>query len=153
MLHSVASYLVCTVYNVYMRSSALTRFGAIFFFKRKQFLLLSVCTPDDEAHSKWSVLTLKKVAPRAATSFLLTFNPKKATSADKISAKLFKTVKDTVVEPVKNLINLTITSSTFSNSAKKPRFLLYSKKMMPWSNQISVQSVFFQYHLRLLKKC
>ena len=58
------------------------------------------------------------------------FNPKKATCADKISVKLLKLTKDTIVEPITDLIN-TQSKPAFSQMlSKEIKFPLCLKKVM-----------------------
>ena len=58
------------------------------------------------------------------------FNPKKATGADKISVKLLKLTKDTIVEPITDLINTSIKTCIFPNAIKRAQVSLCLKKMM-----------------------
>ena len=58
------------------------------------------------------------------------FNPKKATGADKISVKLLKLTKNTLAEPITDLINTSIKTYTFPNGAKRAQFALCLRKIM-----------------------
>ena len=63
----------------------------------------------DEKKFEKNVFNFKHTDHRTVSKIIDKPNPKKATGADKISAKLLKNVKDIVAEPVTNLINLKIT--------------------------------------------
>ena len=54
--------------------------------------------------------------------------PKKATGADKISVKLLKLTKNTIVEPITKLINHSIKTCTFPNGFKRAQVSHLFKK-------------------------
>ena len=56
------------------------------------------------------------------------FNPKKATGADKISVKLLKLTKDTIVEPITDLINTLVKTCIFPNAIKRAQVSPLFKK-------------------------
>ena len=56
------------------------------------------------------------------------FHPPKATGADKISDKLLKLTKNTLAEPITDLINTSIKTCTFPNGAKRPQVANLFKK-------------------------
>ena len=56
------------------------------------------------------------------------FNPQKATGADKISVKLLKLTKDTIVEPITDLINTSIKTCIFPNVIKRAQVSPLFKK-------------------------
>lgn len=82
----------------------------------------------DKKNFEKNVFNFKPTDHKTVSKIIDKLNPKKATGADKISAKVLKTVKDTVAEPMTNLINMTITASTFPNSAKRAQVSPLFKK-------------------------
>ena len=59
------------------------------------------------------------------------FNPKKATGADKISVKLLKLGKPSLVKPLTNLINISINANSFPSKLKQAQVTPLHKKNDP----------------------
>ena len=59
------------------------------------------------------------------------FNPKKATGADKISVKLLKLGKPSLVKPLTNFINISINANSFPSKLKQAQVTPLHKKNDP----------------------
>ena len=71
----------------------------------------------------------KHTNQETVTKIIDKFNPKKATGADKISVKLLKLTKNTLDEPITDLINTSIKTCTFPNCAKRAQVAPLFKKV------------------------
>ena len=70
----------------------------------------------------------KPTNQETVTKVIDKFNPKKATGADKISVKLLKLTKNTLAEPITDLINTSIKTCTVSNGVKRAQVASLFKK-------------------------
>ena len=80
------------------------------------------------------------------------FNVKKATGVDKISVKLMKLVKISLLSPITKIINMSIDSGIFPNRLKEAQVTPLLKKNDPFLKVIIGLSAYYLYLQKMLKK-
>ena len=84
-----------------------------------------------ELNLKKGAFSFKLTYESSVSNIIVQFNPKKAKGGDKISVKLLKLGKPSLVKPIANLINTTISASTFPSKIKKAQLTPLHKKNDP----------------------
>ena len=85
-------------------------------------------------------------------TFIGKSSSKKATGVDGISAKIIKSCKDTISEPLSTLMNFSIANSKFPNRLKEAQVIPVYKKTDPLANTIIGRSASSPTYLGFLKK-
>ena len=84
-----------------------------------------------ELNLKKDAFSFKLTDESSVSKIIDKFNPKKATGGDKISVKLLKLGKPSLVKPITTLINTTISASTFPSKLKQAQVTPLNKKNDP----------------------
>ena len=84
-----------------------------------------------ELNLKKDAFSFKLTDESSVSKIIDKFNPKKATGGDKISVKLLKLGKPSLLKPITTLINTTISASTFPSKLKQAQVTPLHKKNDP----------------------